>query len=276
MNISPQPPPLHPRDSPFEAEAATYDASFTRSLIGSLMRQAVWRRLDASFSPGSHILELGCGTGEDATYLARRGVFVLATDPAAEMVATARKKAEDAGLANQVLTRQLGFEDLCAMDHAAGRGQFEPPFDGALSNFGALNCATDLTTTARGLANLLRPGARAVLCVMGPLVPWEWLWFFLHGHPRTALRRLRRGGVTWRGLTVRYPSIRTLRKAFEPGFRLRRVSAIGALLPPSYVEPWAARHPALIHRLDRWERRVDTKFPLPWLADHYLAELERR
>jgi len=57
--------------------------------------------------------------------------------------------------------------------------------------------------------------------------------------------------------------------------RVRRVAALGALLPPSYAESWAGRHPRLIARLDLWERRLETVPPLPWLADHYLMELER-
>jgi hypothetical protein len=56
---------------------------------------------------------------------------------------------------------------------------------------------------------------------------------------------------------------------------VRRVAALGALLPPPYTESWAGRHPGLVERLDRWERRLEAMPPLPWLADHYLMELER-
>jgi len=114
-----------------------------------------------------------------------------------------------------------------------------------------------------------------VLCVMGPLVPWEWAWFLGHGQPGKAFRRLTSDGVEWRGLRIRYPSIRVLRRALAPGFRVRRVAALGALLPPPYAESWAVRHPDLTDRLERWERRLETVPPLPWLADHYLLELER-
>ena len=54
------------------------------------------------------------------------------------------------------------------------------------------------------------------------------------------------------------------------------MSAVGALLPPTEWEAWAARHPRLLAALARWERRLETVPPLPWLADHYLLELERR
>lgn len=256
---------------PFDAEAAGYDASFSAGVVGQLLRRAVWRRLDACFQPGERVLELGCGTGEDAVHLARRGIEVVATDRSAAMVEVARAKTAEARVAERVEVRRWPIEDLTNLP----TGRFAPPFDGLLSNFGALNCVRDLSVVARAAAGRLRPGARAVLCVMGPWVPWEWLWFLLRGRPRTAFRRLRPGGVEWRGLRVLYPSIAALRKAFRPAFRLSRLAAVGALIPPSYAEPWAARRPRTVALLDRWERRLETVPPLPWLADHYLAEFER-
>ena len=93
--------------SPFEALASSYDDTFTRTCIGTRMRRAVWRRLDAAFRSGDRVLELGCGTGEDAVHLAGRGVVVLATDPADGMVVEARAKAGRAGLEDRVTARTL-------------------------------------------------------------------------------------------------------------------------------------------------------------------------
>lgn len=232
------------------------------------------RRLRAAFAAGDRVLELGCGTGEDAVHLGGHGVRVLATDASAGMVAAASRKVEAAGLRDLVEVRQLALEELPRL---GGQGPArEAPFNGAFSSFGAFNCIADPRGPARDLAALLRPGARVLLCVMGPLVPWEWGWFLLRGRPGKAFRRLRPGGAAWRGMVIRYPSIRAMKRALEPEFKARRTAAIGALLPPSYAEPWAARHPRLLERLDRWERRWETLPPLPWLADHYLLELERR
>jgi SAM-dependent methyltransferase len=275
------------QSSPFDAMAADYDHSFTDSAIGRLMRQAVWRHLDACFRPGDRVLELNCGTGADAIYLAQRGVRVLATDIAPAMLELARAKVARAGLADLVKVRQMAIEELqmqnakCKNDDDTNEAfciqhsAFSIPFDGALSNFGGLNCVADLGAVAAGLAASLRPGATVLLCVMGPLVPWEWAWFLWRGQPAKAFRRLRRGGMAWRGLTIRYPSLGSLRRAFAPWFHLRCASAVGALVPPSYAEGWAARHPRLLARLDRWERRLEALPPLPWLADHYLLKLER-
>ena len=54
----------------FDSLAAKYDDLFTRSVIGRAQRGAVWEALVDRFEPGAHILELNCGTGEDAVYLA--------------------------------------------------------------------------------------------------------------------------------------------------------------------------------------------------------------
>ncbi len=155
----------------FDAHAATYDRQFTNTTGGLRMRRAVWKRCEARFRPGSSILEMNCGTGEDARWLAEHGVKVLATDISPAMLAVAQAKVDS----SLVRFRELAWEDLAALD--------EGPFDGALSNFGGLNCVEDLRPVAQALAAKLRPGAIAILCIMGPVVPWEWVRFLSKREP---------------------------------------------------------------------------------------------
>ena len=212
------------------------------------------------------MLELNCGTGEDAVALARRGVHVTATDASAAMVATTRAKADAAGVGDLVTTRVLTIEAAATADG---------PFDGVLSNFGGLNCVSDLGAAAHAVASIVRPGGRAVLCIMGPVVPWEWAWFLGHGEPGKAVRRLRRS-VEWRGLEVRYPSVGRAVRAFAPDFAVHRRWGAGVTLPPPYTEPWAARHAALVAALNRVDRRIEAWPGAAALADHYVLELVRR
>jgi hypothetical protein len=90
------------------------------------------------------------------------------------------------------------------------------------------------------------------------------------------VRRLASDGVPWRGLRIRYPSVATTKRAFAPGFRPVATYALGALVPPTYAEPWAERHPHLVEQLNRVERLFERVPPLPWLSDHYLLELVRK
>ena len=96
---------------PFDVAAASYDADFTATQLARWLRETVQAHLAAAFGPGDHVLELGCGTGEDAIWLARRGVRVTATDVSQSMLDVAQRKAAAAGLTNLI--------DFAAIDLAS-------------------------------------------------------------------------------------------------------------------------------------------------------------
>jgi SAM-dependent methyltransferase len=253
----------------FDDLAAAYDATFTDTPLGRLLRDRVWAHVDPLVGPGTRVLELNCGTGEDAVHLAGFGAEVLATDAAPEMVAATRSKAGRRGVGERLRAETVAIESLDALD-------IDPsgPFDLVLSDFGGINCVADLRPLGPALARLVRPGGSVVLVVMGPVVPWEWAWYLAHRQPTKAVRRFRRSTV-WRGMTIRYPSPRSLTRALAPAFERVACTPIGCVLPPSYAGEWVAARPALLRRLDRWERRLA---PLPgaaWLGDHYLLHLRR-
>ena len=80
----------------FDRLASRYDELWTSSPNGRVQREAVWRRIDGLFRPGDHILDLGCGIGDDAVHFMSRGVEVLGIDASAEMVRIARSRGVEA------------------------------------------------------------------------------------------------------------------------------------------------------------------------------------
>jgi SAM-dependent methyltransferase len=281
--------PASPPFAAFDAAADAYDAGFTHRRLGGWLRRAVWRQLVGCFQPGQTVLELGCGTGEDACWLARRGVHVTATDASPRMLHVARAKLErQSGLRGRVHTARLDLaaptldDDLAriagGMERRPGRA-FAAPFDGVLSNFGALNCLADRRPLATALARVVRPGGRIVLVVMGPACPWEIAWHLAHGDPRTAFRRFRAGVVAHvgGGQTVRvwYPSPGRLHRELAPHFRPLALVGLGVWLPPSHLGGLVESRPRLFRALARLDRRLGTVFPSTWLNDHYLTVLER-
>lgn len=259
----------------FDAVASEYDVAFTDRLLGRWLREIVWQRLGNVFEPGQHILELGCGTGEDAVWLARRGLRVTATDASPAMLEITRHKADIAGVSAQVNVAALDLNSLDSADV-----ELNDTYDGIVSNFGPLNCVEDRRALAGTLARIVRPGGRVVLVVMGPACPWEIAWFLGHGKVRAAFRRFRSGqraNVGRRGgVRVWYPSPRRLRLEFESHFTVLETAGVGLLLPPSALGGLVDRAPRFFALLARVDRRLAETFPWRWLNDHYLVVLERR
>jgi SAM-dependent methyltransferase len=255
--------------TPFDDLAADYDSAFTRTALGATLRALVWKRFQVLFQPGQRVLELGCGTGEDAVKLAGAGMDVVATDPSLEMLQLAQAKANAANRAGRIEFLCERMERVPALLRGAH-------FDGVMSNFGALNCVGDLRSLLQGVATLCAPKANLIFVVMGRYVPWEWLWYAVRGDGRKALRRMKKNGVEWRGLTIHYPAPRALALLLAPHFEVTHVAPLGCILPPSYASGWLERAPLAFRALASLERLAHTCTPLASLADHYIIEARRR
>jgi SAM-dependent methyltransferase len=258
----------HLRYCAFDDMAGTYDATFTDTKVGRALREIVWSRLENVFRPSQRILELGCGTGEDAVRLASRGVRVVATDVSSQMIQMARRKALIENCQERIEFRCLAMEDI---------GSFADGevFDGVLSNFGAVNCIQDLQALVADVAERLSPGAPLLWVIMGRNAPWEWLWYLMRGSWRKAWRRLRPGGVEWRGLTISYPTPAQMRSLLLPHFTVTRLAPLGVALPPSYAAAWLDRSPFAVKVLTRLESWAQRSTMLASWSDHFIVEAVR-
>ena len=259
--------------APFDGVADSYDEVFTASSIGQAQRTSIWEELGKTFHRGQYVLEIGCGTGVDACFLSERGVRVVACDSSPRMMAVTRQRLTNHCQAGLVETRLLAAEEIATL-------QGGDLFDGAFSNFGALNCVRDMRLLARDVASVLRPGATALLCLMGPCCLWEILWYLAQFKPAKACRRLQgestarlSGGAT---LHVYYPSLRSLARAFSREFFLESIKGIGIAVPPSYLESAANRFPGLLRSAVFADSLLGYCPGMRVLADHILVKFKRK
>jgi demethylmenaquinone methyltransferase/2-methoxy-6-polyprenyl-1,4-benzoquinol methylase len=132
----------------------------------------VWRRKAAAaldLPPGAEVLDLCCGTGDQATALRRRGARVAAADFCVPMLAIARRK-----FAKIAAPRPGALAaDALALPFPARR------FRGATVSFGLRN-VSDLGAALRQLAGVLRPGGKLVVleCAIPKWQPLKGLYLF--------------------------------------------------------------------------------------------------
>lgn len=202
----------------FDAIATEYGNLWTATRAGQLQRDAVWRYTAHLFPSGSRVLDLGCGTGDDALMLMARGVQVIGLDASAEMVRIACGRGVDA--------RHCDIRSI---------GEHPRKFDALWSNFGALNCVEKLADLRQAFAHAVNPGGWLVVCLLSRVCLRETIWYTLQGRFRKAARRWKGHATSSVAERVFYPTVRSVYRAFAPDFSPISVHGVGVAVPPSYV-----------------------------------------
>lgn len=211
----------------------TIAGEYDRQLAGDTwMREVLWQRYRAAFHPGEHVLDVGCGTGTDAIFLARHGIRVTGIDLSPAMLAQAERKVTSHGLAPAV---RLLSMDLAALDHLpAGE------FDGIISSFASLNTSPSLSQFAADAARLLRPNGRMILHLLSGGSLWERVSLIRHGRWSAARELEHRrehtfpvGGRPIQHYLPRADDVYT--RYFARDFQLCRARGLGITRPPRSI-----------------------------------------
>ena len=256
----------------FDGVAAAYHQSNLGNPILQHMRDRSIAMLRRHASPGSRVLDLGCGPGTDLLSLVRSGYEVTAIDGSAEMVREAQRVAAMVESAERPAVLQRDIDDVAAF----------PPgsFDAAFSHFGPLNCVGDLASVASGLQRILRPGGVLVASVIGRICPWEIALYLSRGDVARALIRFSGGHVRVplqeRMVWTRYLSPHGFARTFVGArFTTCELASLGIIAPPPYLEGFAARHPRLTASLLSADARVGGWPVVRQMGDHFLIALRR-
>ncbi len=248
-----------------------YDAASPQRGIGRLMREAVWRRLDARSprAPGARA-RLRDRRGRRAPRPSRgpcRGDRRLGR----RWCASRARRSWPPGSATPSTCASPRSRPGCAR---CRRGPERHPVRWRAFQLRGAQLRDRPGAVVAALAHAVRPGGW-ICCVMGPLVPWEWGWYLAHGRPDRAFRRLQPGGVTGAGLgpvSLGRPRGVGVRAALPRASRGARRGAAAADRMPRHGRAAirAARRPRALGAAAR-----DRAGPRARLADHYLIELER-
>lgn len=256
----------------FDKAAPEYDKDFTNSAIGTLQRQRVWRLLDQALvkSKELKILELNCGTGEDAIRFTKEGHTVVATDISEEMLNVAESKND---------SKSVKFMKLDLNDFDQTR--IDSDFDLVFSNFGGLNCIDEESMIKLGnsLSNVLKPQGQFIAVIMPKVCLWESLYLLLKSQFSEIFRRSKEyAEVNVSGKTVKtwYYNPKGFSYLIGRNFKAQKSRPIGLFIPPSYMEGFFVRNPRLLRFLNFLESIFANFSWQSRFSDHYYIQYKLR
>ncbi|WP_296381238.1 class I SAM-dependent methyltransferase [Winogradskyella sp.] len=256
----------------FDIASSKYDTTFTFSNIGKAQRGMVFKYLNPILNQGNKlsILELNCGTGEDAIRFAKLNHDIFATDISEGMIKVAKTKTN---LKNLIFKNQ----DINTINERT----FDTKFDLIFSNFGGFNCLSkiELDLFFKTAAKLLNPKGKIVLVIMTKHCLWERLYFTFKGNLKNAKRRKTTESIVANveGVAIKawYYNPEEIVSLTASQYATNNIKPIGLAIPPSYLEnSFLAKKPFLpiFKSIDV----IITGSYWAKYADHFLIELTKK
>ncbi len=262
---------IHTKDS-FNKISDSFDEEDKENAILQWMRNSVYEIYLSYFKKGDKLLELNAGTGIDAVYLASKGIKVFATDISEEMLGKLNDKIVKKNLQNLIRTENLSFDEI---DKISNRN-----FDGAISNFGGLNCINDFEKLSGSLGERIKPGGRFIAVVMNSFCPWEIIYYLLKLDPSNAFRRFNNEGIE-AGLSEFkiksfYFSPVEFADRFGKYFETEKIYSHGLFTPSPYMFGIYNRAAYFVKSLMKIDDLSKGVFPFNRFGDHFVIVLKRR
>jgi len=256
----------------FNLYALTFDYDESINEIIKWMRRIVHKIYLAEFKQGDKLLELNSGTGIDAMFLAGHGIKVHATDISENMINAIKEKIKNQNSENSVEAELCPFEKI---------GQIkESGFDGAISNFGGLNCISNFEKLSDDLSGKIKTGGRFIAVVMNRFCPWEIFYYLLKLNFKEAFRRFKKEGI-YAGLgsekiRTYYFSPSGFAKFFKKHFTTKKIYTLGLYTPSPYLFGIYNRSPFFVKLFMKIDNLVKGIFPFNRFGDHFIIILEKK
>ena len=257
----------------FSRQSIVFDELYSGDTIIQYKRQRVREHVTRFLKPGSHILELNAGTGEDAVYFAGEGYTVHATDISSGML---DKLADKTG--QKELGRKITYEvcSYTSLQNLTAKG----PYDHIFSNFAGLNCTDQLDKVLSSLSPLVKQGGVVTLVILPKFCLWEFL-LIGKGKFKTAFRRFSgkkgtRSHIEGEYFTCWYYNPSYVISCMKNDFSLLGIEGLCTIVPPSYMMHFAEKHPRMFRFLRKMENRWKSYWPWKYIGDYYIISLRRK
>lgn len=253
----------------FSRQSTFYDEYDKSNPTLRWMRKQVMNHAIKFLRLNDKILELNSGTGIDAEFFASRGHTVHCTDLSDGMIEQMKTKFSSKGYHNKITVQQCSFTELDKIG--------DNKFDFIFSNFGGLNCISDLRQVTKFFPQLLNKGGRVCLVILPPVCPWEIIQLF-RGKFSLAFRRFHKEGVLANVEDIKfrtyYFSKKDIMKALGKDYKLIKVESLALFTPIPQMEKIPKKFPRLARTLNRIDEILSGIYPFNRIGDHIILTSE--
>jgi ubiquinone/menaquinone biosynthesis C-methylase UbiE len=260
-------------EAAFTTQSGVFDQVYSGNTTIKYKRNRVHSHVLQYLAPHSSILELNSGTGEDALFFAQKGHTVHATDISTGMQRELRRKVENYGLGENVSTEICSFTTLSQL-------KSKGPYDLIFSNFAGLNCTHELDKVLSSFAGLVKTDGIVTLVILPKFCLWETLLIF-RGKFRTASRRF----FSANGSKAHIEGVNFKCWYYNPSFVISRLKnqfdllcleGLCTIVPPSYIEGFAEKHPVAYKFLKMKEGKLKSHWPWKYIGDYYIISFKKK
>ncbi|MBS1934598.1 MAG: class I SAM-dependent methyltransferase [Bacteroidetes bacterium] len=259
--------------SAFTRQSAIFDAIYSEDKIIQYKRERVRNHVSGLLSPNCNILELNCGTGEDAVFFAKLGHIVHATDSSEGMQELLKEKIKKNHLEERVSCELCSYTNLEQLERKG-------PYDLIFSNFAGLNCTNELDKVLTSFDALLKPRGTVVLVLLPKFCLWETL-LIAKGKFKTATRRWfgtrgRKAHIEGVFFKCWYFNPSYIKKRIKNKYEIQNIEGLCTIVPPSYIEHFGEKYPRLFEFLKKKETILKNKFPWRSIGDYYIISFRKK
>jgi hypothetical protein len=154
------------------------------------------------------------------------------------------------------------------------------PYDLVFSNFAGLNCTDELDKVLASFSSLLKPDGIVTMVILPQFCLWETLLVF-KGKFRTAFRRFfntngTKANVEGVNFKCWYYNPSYITRKLKYSFDVLALEGLCTIVPPSYIEGFAEKHPNTYQFLKKKEDKLKSRWPWKYTGDYYIITLRKK
>lgn len=247
--------------------AGKYDELLQKNRFSVILR-SLFQKILSEYGPGGKaVLDLGCGTGEDALFLSENGALVTAVDFSQNMLDAAQNKSR----------AYIGGKNIrfVKSDIEGFLNNNSTEFNLVISNFDAVNYIEDIPAFSNSTACALKPGGSLIVTVLNKVCLSEFFYSVMTLRLSRAYWALvNRNKYLVNGLGLRSPG--EMKKLMAENFTPVRVTGVGIFIPPHNLEGMYGKISFLLPALLQAEKLVRRNRLFCKFSDHYIIEMVKK